>query len=106
MSDAKVTFDSLEEINCAPGKEQRFNFQCPKRNRRCEGVVIFGRTNLPHDPQGKNGGIAQWKWDGNREAPTFAPSINCGTCGWHGYIERGRCVTTAKQDEPELVKGM
>lgn len=102
MSDARVTFDSLDELRVELGKEQTFGFNCPRRKgRRCEGLVILGRTDLKNDPQGKNGGIAQWRWDMDRGAPTFSPSVNCGTCGWHGYIERGRCVTTAKQDEPE-----
>ena len=102
MSDAKVTFGRLFEATDHPGQEQTFSFNCPRRKAgRCEGVIIKGRTTLKHDPNGKNGGVAQWTWDGNREVPPFVPSINCGTCGWHGYIERGRCVTTKKQDEPE-----
>ena len=80
MSDAKVTFGRLFEATDHPGQEQTFSFNCPRRKAgRCEGVIIKGRTTLKHDPNGKNG----------------------GTCGWHGYIERGRCVTTKKQDEPE-----
>lgn len=101
MSDAKVRFDTLGDLNAAPGQEQTFSFVCPK-GRRCEGLVIVGRTDLKHDPQGQNGGIAQWGWDGNREAPTFTPSINCGRC-WHGYIRNGRCVDTTGADEPEAV---
>ena len=101
MSDAKIRFDSLDELECEVGKEQTFEFQCPKhRNRRCGSLIIKGRTDLPHDPQGQNGGIAQWNWDGDRDRPTFTPSVNCGGC-WHGYIEKGRCVDTAKNDEPE-----
>ena len=42
-----------------------------------------------HRPRGQKGGVAQWDWDGDRERPTFRPSINCGG-GWHGYIEKGR----------------
>lgn len=40
-------------------------------------------------------------WDGNREAPTFDPSIDC-SCrgkhpgGWHGYIIAGRVCGTNK----------
>lgn len=102
MSAAGVTFHRLNDLGCVPGEEQTFSFKCPRRaGGRCEGLIIRGKTNLPHDPQGKNGGIAQWGWDGSRESPTFTPSVNCGHCGWHGYIEGGRCVTTAKQDEPE-----
>lgn len=34
-----------------------------------------------------------WEWDGNREHPTLAPSIqrNSG-CGWHGFLTRGYWV--------------
>lgn len=103
MSDAKVTFDRLDELEAKLGEEQTFSFACPKHRKgaRCEGLIIRGRTNLPHDPQGQNGGIAQWAWDGNRDAPTFQPSINCGGCKWHGFIEKGRCVDTSKKDETE-----
>lgn len=102
MSDAKVTFARLDNYDAAPGGEQTFSFQCPKKlARRCQGLIIKGRTHLKYDPQGKNDGIAQWGWDGNRVAPTFTPSINCGGCGWHGYIEKGRCVDVQKKDEPE-----
>jgi hypothetical protein len=101
MSDAKVTFSSLDELEAPLGHEQTFSFACPKhRGRRCASLVIAGRTTFKRDPQGQNGGIAQWGWDGSREAPTFTPSINCGSC-WHGFIENGRCVTCAKTDEPE-----
>lgn len=102
MSDAAVKFYRLHDAEAAPGQEQTFSFRCPKRGARCESLIIKGKTNLPHDPQGKNGGVAQWTWTNlDRTSPTFSPSINCGFCKWHGYIEAGRCVNTAKQDEPE-----
>lgn len=101
MSDAKVEFHTLNDAyDAAPGAEQSFSFACPLAKRRCGNLIIAGRTDLKRDPQGKNGGVAQWGWDGNREAPTFTPSVNCGGC-WHGYIERGRCVDTEKNDEPQ-----
>lgn len=101
MSAANVKFATLDKLIAEPGREETFSFDCPKhKGRRCESLIIRGRTTLKWDPQNKNGGIAQWSWDGNRDAPTFAPSINCGGC-WHGYIQRGRCVNCAKQDEPE-----
>jgi hypothetical protein len=104
VSDAKVTFASLHSLVAPVGCEQTFGFACPRRaGTRCEGLIIAGRTTLKRDPQGKNGGIAQWDWDGNREAPTFSPSINCGHCGWHGHVERGRCVSTSRQEEPEPI---
>jgi hypothetical protein len=100
MSDAKVKFDSLDALDVAPDAEQTFSFQCPRHNRRCGELVIAGRTDLKRDPNGQNGGVAQWEWDGNRERPTFSPSINCNRC-WHGYIRNGRCVDTQGNDEPE-----
>ena len=101
VSDAKVTYETLEFETAEPGKEQRFDFNCPLHDRRCGSLVIAGRTTLKHDPQGQNGGIAQWGWDGNREKPTFTPSVNCKGC-WHGYIRAGRCVSTGNTDEPEI----
>ena len=100
MSAANVKFETLDFDDASPGAEQRFGFDCPKhKGRRCEGLVIAGKSDLKRDPQGQNGGIAQWDWDGDRDAPTFRPSINCNGC-WHGYIRNGRCVTTSGQDEP------
>lgn len=101
MSDAKVEFETLDYDPAEPGKEQRFGFKCPKRGHMCGALVIAGRTELKRDGQNQNGGIAQWDWDGNRERPTFTPSINCGDC-WHGYIRHGRCVDTSGSDEPEI----
>lgn len=101
MSSAAVKFGNFDVLDAPPGAEQTFSFACPKhKGRRCEGLVILGRTTLLHDPQGGNGGVAQWNWNGDRDNPTFSPSINCHRC-WHGYIENGRCVDTAKNDEPE-----
>ena len=105
MSDAKVKFFGLgyEPTDGAPAE---FGFACPKhKGRRCEGLIIregphSANHGLKHDPNGKNGGVAQWAWDGNRERPTFTPSVNCGGC-WHGSIRSGRCVSTSGADEPE-----
>lgn len=41
-------------------------------------------------------------WDGNRDAPTFNPSIDCTNGGkrpgfWHGYIIAGRVCDTNKR---------
>lgn len=39
----------------------------------------------------KNAVGASWAFDGNQEAPTVQPSINCEkVCGWHGFIRAGR----------------
>ena len=102
MSDAKVAFARLDSLDAPAGQEQTFGFACPiKKGHRCEGLIIAGRTTLKRDPQGQNGGIAQWDWNGNRTAPTFTPSINDGFCGWHGYLRNGRCVNAQGADEPE-----
>jgi hypothetical protein len=99
VSDAKVQFFDGEHTD-TPGKEQVFSFRCPKYGHECGDLIIAGRTTLKRDGQNKNGGVAMWDWDGNREAPTFQPSINCGKC-WHGYIRNGRCVDQQGNDEPE-----
>ena len=101
MSAAAVTFQNLGGESAAPGNEQRFAFACPRvKNSRCSGLLIAGRTNLKRAGQNKNGGVAQWDWNGDRDKPTFTPSINCGGC-WHGYIRAGRCVDVNGRDEPE-----
>lgn len=100
MSDAKVMFETLGYDPAEPGQEVRFGFKCPIRKHRCEGALIHGRSGLKHDPQGQNGGAPHWHWNGNREAPTFTPSIDCKGC-WHGYIRNGRCVDVNGNDEPE-----
>jgi hypothetical protein len=61
-----------------------FGFTCPKRTNGfvCSGLII--RDN----PAGVHRDNATWHWDGNRDRPTFQPSINCKGCA-HGYIENG-----------------
>lgn len=103
MSDAKVMFFSGGP-EPTPENVSSFSFQCPKHNRRCGDLLIAGRNpDLKRDGQGKNGGVPMWDFDGNILAPTFTPSIDCKGC-WHGYIEKGRCVNTAHQDEREITK--
>lgn len=112
MSEANVEFLTIDGLPCpADQKPCRFTFRCVGHNRtkcspkypdvQCGKLLIAGATNIPRDPMGLNGGRPQWDWDGNRQAPTFSPSINCEAhCGWHGYIRAGRCVGTNGQDEP------
>jgi uncharacterized protein DUF6527 len=91
VSDAKVQWLDLgyERTDEPP---ERFGFACPKGNGRCEGLLIRLPERSPRP---------SWIWDGNREAPTFQPSINCKGC-WHGYIRAGRCVdTNGNEEEPE-----
>jgi hypothetical protein len=99
MSDAKVTFETVNLDPSTGGDEGYFEFQCPKHDRRCGALAIAGRTGIRRDPRGTNGGQAQWDWDGNRDAPTFSPSVDCKGC-WHGYIRNGRCVAVDGTDEP------
>lgn len=102
MSDADVRFHRLDGLPADVGEEQTFDFVCPRRGHRCEGLLIAGRTDIRRDGQNQNDGVAQWDWDGcNSAAPTFAPSIHCTRCGWHGYISTGRCKALNGSDEPE-----
>lgn len=93
MSNANVSFETLDHEPAAEGKEERFGFNCPRhKGRSCEGLLIRGKGNdIPNKT---------WEWDGDRAAPTFTPSVNCEGC-WHGYIRAGRCVDTSGNDEPE-----
>lgn len=105
MSDAKVKFYDDVSADAVPAATATtFSFQCPThRNRRCGELHIAGRNpNLKRDPQGQNGGIAMWDFDGNETAPTFTPSVNCKGC-WHGHITNGRCVDVHHKDEPEPI---
>lgn len=97
MTAANVTFTKHGEP-CDPDQAHRFGFTCPKRGDSCRGLLIADRPHgIPRDGQNLNGGRAQWDYKGNE---TFSPSINCGRCGWHGYIRNGRCVDTNGKDEP------
>lgn len=69
-------------------KPARFGFECPKRTgHMCTGLLIDGATH--NDGSRIEIRNAMWKWNNNRERPTFTPSINCSNCGWHGYITNG-----------------
>lgn len=69
----------------------RFAFRCRSHNSFCS-VNLRGRG---HDLENKS-----WLWDGNVDAPTLTPSINCADC-WHGFIEKGVFVNTSKSPEPQ-----
>lgn len=97
MTAANVTFWRSDE-RVEPDQAQRFAFTCPKGRGHCGGLLIADRDHgIKRDPQNQNGGKAQWDLIDNG---TFSPSINCGGCGWHGYIRGGRCVDTNGKDEP------
>jgi hypothetical protein len=56
----------------------------------CQGVVRE-TCHIALRPSQKNAVGASWEWDGNREAPTITPSVNCEkVCGWHGWIRNGQ----------------
>ena len=102
MSAANVQFLDRDKRKAAPGAEVSFSFACPKFPHQCGRLLVAGRSpGIDRNGQNREGGVAMWDWDGNREAPTFSPSIDCKGC-WHGFIEAGRCVDMAKRDEPTI----
>jgi hypothetical protein len=116
MSAADVKFLTIEGRECSGQLPAWFKFRCVNGNRNrhprlpareCARLLIAeGPHSAAHgvkrDGNNQNGGRAQWDWDGDRDAPTFRPSINCAShCGWHGYIRAGRCVETDGADSPE-----
>jgi hypothetical protein len=108
MSEAQVEFLNMAGNPIAEGELPcRFTFRCVNWNKdknpnfriiKCANLLIAegeysAKHGIKRDPQGLNGGKPQWNWDGNRENPTFTPSIDCsGHCGFHGYIRAGHCV--------------
>ncbi len=66
------------------GKPKWAAFTCPRNPQ--------GQCMIALNPQ-KNGGGAGWDWNGDIDAPSFTPSIDCkGGCGWHGFITAGAFV--------------
>ena len=73
----------------AASRPKWFAFECPRGRGECM---------IPIRPQ-KTGNGSSWDWNGDREAPTFTPSVNCQShgpggekyagCGWHGMITKG-----------------
>lgn len=79
----KFEFLTLGYEPCPEGETpERFGFECPtkKDGSMCTGLLIR-RPDL-----GRN--VPSWEWNGDRERPTFQPSINCQDC-WHGFITNG-----------------
>ncbi len=75
-----------------PGVTGRLAFICPN-GRFCS--VLLAPQPIPRSAPDR---CYVWGWNGNREAPTLTPSINCiaekdgkptGGCGWHGFIQNG-----------------
>jgi hypothetical protein len=72
--------------DCPPDVQPTFfGFECPKRadGYMCGDFVLRG------NPEGYKPANRTWEWNGDRAAPTFSPSINCGGCA-HGFIENGK----------------
>jgi len=75
----------------APGAVGHFDFACVRGRGYCGSVAI----GCGHKPAGNK----TWAWDGNVDAPTLSPSINClshgpngekyAGCGWHGWLRAG-----------------
>lgn len=59
------------------GSKRRIFFRCPNGNL----------CNVPIAPTRLRNG-ATWQWNGNEDAPTLSPSIDCKGC-WHGHIRNG-----------------
>lgn len=59
----------------------RLAYRCPRNGQPC-GEIIIGNGHKP------TGGAPTWQWDGNLDAPTLTPSINCVRC-WHGFLRAG-----------------
>jgi hypothetical protein len=57
-------------------------YGCPLQKRSMCGVPLKPLANPPYN--------TGWTFDGNRDAPTLSPSVNCvGGCKWHGWIRAG-----------------
>lgn len=84
----KFEFLTLGYDDCPPDqKPARFGFTCPRKGHMCSGMLLRSGPHTQEDlPQPER---RTWAWDGNRTAPTFQPSIDCGGCGWHGFINSG-----------------
>ena len=71
-------------------------YVCPN-GRRC-GVFLGPQFEARPSKDQPN----VWAWDGNLDAPTITPSIDCRAlteegkpagCGWHGFIRAGMMTT-------------
>lgn len=76
-------------MGCGEGDRPKWmSFPCPGALGQSHPGT---RCLIPIRPQA-NGVNASWEWDGNRDAPTMSPSVNCANC-WHGFIRAGQFVT-------------
>ena len=100
----KIEFLRLNYTPCPPDEApERFGFECPRRpGHMCTGLLIrtaeLAAKLAIAGPSGWRR-PASWQWNGDRDRPTFNPSIDCLTrredgeecagCGWHGFITDG-----------------
>lgn len=81
----KFEFLTLDYEPCPEGEwPTRFGFTCPAGRMGPEGMCSGLLIRDPSKPRKS----PTWEWDGNREKPTFRPSINCIGCS-HGWITGG-----------------
>jgi hypothetical protein len=68
----KFEFLTANHEDCPADQQPTyFGFSCPKRDFMCTGLL------LRDNPEGRNPPNRAWAWNGDREKPTFSPSINC-----------------------------
>ena len=103
MTKTKIEFLTLDMHPCPLDRQpDRFGFECPMRpGEMCSGMLLVGADmgdgrKLGRGESGQR--PAMWNWNGDRNNPSFTPSVNClaerngeklAGCGWHGYITNG-----------------
>lgn len=89
---ATLDYAKCHPTDIEPGRMGRLTYACPRNGQECGNVIIGNGMKPP-------GGKPTWQWDGNADAPTLTPSINClshgpngekyAGCGWHGWLTAG-----------------
>lgn len=77
------------DIECEPTadatKVDSMDFVCPRTGKMCGHIIVGYPAKPAISPS--------WLWDGNFDAPTLTPSINCVSgCGWHGWLRAGHWI--------------
>jgi hypothetical protein len=60
----------------------------PQCYYKCPAGLDNGICSVPVKPSPD----ALWENHGSDEAPTLIPSIKCGRCTFHGYVQKGKLV--------------